>query len=480
MPRMSFDTITFWTFFAVAWALWRWLPFGLAKTSALILSLVFYGWWDPRYIVLIIGSSLVDYHAGHRIHESTSDSIRRGWLALSITCNLGLLAIFKYAPFANENVARLAELLGLDGPEPLTDWVIPVGISFYTFQTLSYSIDIYRRNLKPTESLRDFLLFVSFYPQLVAGPIVRAKDLLPQLEHRRRLLPAAVQMGLYYVIVGLFLKIVVADNLALPINAAFRPDRLPNLSPCIAWLAMVYFAFQILADFAGYSGIAIGLAYLLGLRFPRNFNYPYIAGGLSEFWTRWHISLSQWLRDYLYISLGGNRKGLPRMMLALMLTMVIGGLWHGPSWNFVAWGTLHGIGLCVERALRGNRRKAPTGAPKNFIDFALRLVRIAVVFVFILVTWVFFRASDFEAAMIMLERMWIAPFTEDFGLERLANARHLLLILPIVLLHIGQLSHEWYGVRKTAWRRAFVAAACLAALIIVRRGAPQEFIYFQF
>jgi alginate O-acetyltransferase complex protein AlgI len=477
---MSFDSVTFWLFFAVAWAVWRWAPFGLAKSVMLAMSLGFYAWWRWEYLFLILFSALVDYHAGARIHAADEPRARRRWLFTSLAANLGLLAVFKYTPFVAGNLGSLAGLLGYDPAAwELADWVVPVGISFYTFQTLSYSLDIYHRRLAPCPSFRDFFLFVSFFPQLVAGPIVRASELLPQFRRRRRLLPVAVQRGLYCCIVGLCLKVVVADNLGYQVKQVFDPEVVSKLSPLSAWLGTLYFGAQIYADFAGYSLIAIGLAYLMGLRFPRNFDYPYIAQSLSEFWTRWHITLSQWLRDYLYVPLGGNRKGPGRTYVNLLLTMLLGGLWHGAAWTYVAWGALHGVGLALERLIGGGRRAKRT-PPGSVPAGALRLARILVVFVVVHVAWVFFRAPDFPLAWALLERMFVAPFREPFGLEGLETARHLALVGLVAALHLGQLAHEWFGVQKTAWRRAAVAAVCLLLLTLVQRGRGLEFIYFQF
>ncbi|TDJ76787.1 MAG: MBOAT family protein [Planctomycetota bacterium] len=478
---MSFDSLTFWIFFAVAWTTWRFLPFSAAKSTALFLSLFFYAWWNPWFVTLIAASALVDYRVGQKIFDSDDEAVRKKWLLASLTCNLGLLAVFKFGPFTVTNVAGMARTLGFDVDWELSGWIIPVGISFYTFQTLSYSIDIYRRALKPCDSFRDFFLFVSFFPQLVAGPIVRARDLLPQLRKRRPLRAVTVYTGLYYVISGLFLKVVVADNLAPAVGRVFRMQAIPELTPVEAWLGVVYFSFQIFCDFAGYSGIAIGLAYLMGLRFPLNFLYPYISRGLSEFWTRWHISLSQWLRDYLYIPLGGNRAGTGRMYVNLMLTMLLGGLWHGASWTFVAWGGLHGLGLCVERAIRGNERSERRfGRPRGVGDLAARMLQMAFVYVFVLTTWVFFRAESFAMAWALLGRMFVAPFREPLGLESLASARYLVLLIPVVALHLGQIAHEWFGLRKSANLRAVVAAVLLFLLTVIRRGEGAEFIYFQF
>ena len=430
---------------------------------------------------LIVFSSVLDYWIGFRIYNSASAATKRRWLIVSLVANLGLLAIFKYTPFIVENFEAVLGASVLKANWDLSTWVVPVGISFYTFQTLSYSIDIYRGQLKPAKSLRDFMLYVAFFPQLVAGPIVRAKTLLPQFRRRRALSYPVVQAGLYHVIVGLFLKIVVADNLAPIVEHGFDKAVLMDLSPVSAWLTVLYFSIQIFADFAGYSGIAIGLAYLMGLHFPVNFRSPYISRSLSEFWTRWHISLSQWLRDYLYISVGGNRKGRRRTYLSLMITMLLGGLWHGAAWTFVAWGALHGLGLCIERAFRRKPGAAKTAAhPLGLSELLSRFVQIAIVFVFVLTTWVFFRATDFSMAWMMLERMYVAPFTGPLGIEAFTEARHLILVLPVIALHLGQLAKEWFDLRPNNYVRALVAALFLFLLTIIQRDAPAEFIYFQF
>lgn len=474
---MSFDTVTFWLFFALAWTAWRALPFGAAKTAVLAFSLFFYAWWNPWFCTLIAASSVVDYVVGARIHASDDAWVRKRWLLASLVFNLGLLGFFKYTPFLAQN---LAALVGGDWQPDLSGWIVPVGISFYTFQTLSYSLDIHARRIAPAASFRDFFLYVSFFPQLVAGPIVRARELLPQFARRRRLNARLVQAGLYHVIWGLFLKMVIADNLAPAVGRVFRPEGIGELAPLSVWLGVVYFSVQIFADFAGYSGIAIGLAYLMGLRFPRNFRYPYIAAGLSDFWRRWHITLSEWLRDYLYIPLGGNRHGRVRMWMALSLTMLLGGLWHGAAWTYVAWGALHGVGLIAERLVVGERRGAtPTGAPRGAKAWSARLARMAVVYVFVLVTWVFFRAEDFAMAGAVLARMFTSPFSADWSLPA-SNWRYLALVLPVFGMHAGQLFHEWFGLRKSAVLRAAVAALMLFALTVFRRGSTVEFIYFQF
>ncbi len=478
---MRFDTVTFWLFFVVSWATWRYLPFAWAKTSALVASLIFYGWWNPAYLILLAAPTLIDWQAGLHISRSQSPRVRRAWLLFSLTTNLGLLGTFKYLPFLAQNATAAGHVLGFDPHFDLTGWVIPVGISFYTFQTMSYVIDIYRGHLLPARSLRDFALFVTFFPQLVAGPIVRASDLIPQLERRRSLAPAMVQAGLYHCITGLFLKMVIADNLAPEVERIFAAGSWERLPPLEAWLGALYFSVQIYADFAGYSGIAIGLAYLLGLRFPENFRYPFLARGPAEFWRRWHISLSTWLRDYLYVPLGGNRRGRARTYFNLLITMLLGGLWHGAAWTFVLWGLLHGLALSAERILRGDRRSADAVQHDGSLVGALRsTVAWLAFFLFLLVTWVPFRAPTIALAGDMLERMLVAPWSEPMGWEVLGRARYLVLVLPIALAHLLQLRRERGAPVESPRLQALAAACMLFLLCIVARRESSAFLYFQF
>ena len=477
---MRFDTVTFWLFFPVVWVLWRLLPFGAAKSLTLLASLGFYAWWKPQYVLLIFGSALVDYHVGARIFAASNRKMAKRWLVLSLCVNLGLLGVFKYAPFLLDNLGAWTGLFDAGRIRVLDGWVVPVGISFYTFQTLSYSLDIYRGQLKPCASFRDFFLYVSFFPQLVAGPIVRASEFLPQLAKRTRLHGPMVQIGIYRVLQGLFLKMVVADGIGRAVNRLYAPKAVAGLSAAEAWLGAIYFGAQIFADFAAYSGIAIGVAYLMGLRFPENFRYPYISQGLSEFWTRWHITLSQWLRDYLYIPLGGNRQGPSRTKVNLLLTMLLGGLWHGAAWTYVAWGAMHGAGLIVERMLTGRRRSGADQASGGFGGLALRCLRIGVTFAFVHTAWVFFRAPTFDVAWTMLGHMYVDPVRGSLGLDQLREWHSLVFVLPIAALHGGQLLHEWLGLRKSPRRRAALAGVYLLGITLFSRGEGVEFIYFQF
>ena len=346
---MFFNSLQFAVFFLIVYGLYLNLPHRLQNRMLLVASYVFYGAWDWRFLSLIAISTVIDFYCGQAMHKSTSDSRRKRFLLISLTANLGMLGFFKYFGFFSESLSLLFSEFGVN-LDPITlNIVLPVGISFYTFQTLSYTIDIYRRDMKPCKDFLDFALFVSFFPQLVAGPIERARRLLPQLTKPRHIDLKLVSGGIYLIAWGLFKKIVIADNLGVYVDSTFANVEFANGEVLIAVLA---FAFQIYCDFSGYSDIARGLARMLGIKLMLNFNLPYIARNPSDFWRRWHISLSTWLRDYLYLSLGGNRKGNRRTYVNLFTVMLLGGLWHGAAWNFVLWGAYHGLLLGIHRAMR--------------------------------------------------------------------------------------------------------------------------------
>ena len=482
---MSFDSGTFWVLFGLSWILWWRLPFSWAKTTALCASLIFYAWWSPFYLPLIVISAVVDYWAGGRIHASENPAARTRWLLLSLFTNLGLLGYFKYGHFALENLDAIAASMGIEGVNSAVPWVVPVGISFYTFQTLSYSIDIYRRRLAPSKSFWDFFLFVSFFPQLVAGPIVRAQELLPQLVRRQRPSRWRVQHGLYLIVWGLFTKVVIADNLAPEIARIFALVPSGQCTPAQMWLGLIYLGARVFADFAGYSALAIGLASLLGLRFPKNFHYPYMARGPQEFWLRWHITLGSWLRDYLYIPLGGSRKGEVRTQIALMTTMVAAGVWHGAAWPYFAFGVYHGLGVCANRLFnvwRNNGRHPrgwPFDRPTTASIYAGRIAKIALLNLYIHSNWVFFMARDMGDILEYWRIAYVVPFQEGFG-AGLADARHLWLVLPVVLMHFSHAIREWIGWRERPWHRVIAAALMIALIVVVRRSDTADFFYFQF
>ena len=443
----------------------------LWKICMLLASYIFYSWWDWRFLTLIWTSTLVDFWAGHRIENTTSTSYRRSYLLLSICTNLGILAYFKYAGFFVDSFVDVMGSLGFNlSVEPLRI-ILPIGISFYTFQTMSYSIDIYRNNLKPTKSLLDFALFVGFFPQLVAGPIVRAKDFLQQLSTNNR---EPIQMGraTKLILGGLFKKIVIADLLATEIvDGVFRN---PAGSTGLETLIGIYgYALQIYGDFSGYSDIAIGIALLLGFQFSDNFNQPYRALSLQDFWRRWHISLSSWLRDYLYIGLGGNRKGKMKTYRNLLVTMLLGGLWHGAAWTFVAWGLLHGGGLAIERAI-----DEKSVEPKNQKPI-IRFLRGLVTFHLVCAGWVFFRSVDMERAFEVfgaLGNSWTSAPSMNWGI-----ASVLLIGLLIQTCKIGKFDRFWTNFSTLpAIFQGIAIAIAIVGMDLLGPDGVAPFIYFQF
>src|ERR1700750_1795339 len=366
------------------------------KNLLVVASYIFYGAWHPPFAALLFGTTAMDFWLGRQMSKARDKLSRRRWLVASVCMNLSMLGFFKYGNFLLQNFQWLLARVGILYQPPHLDILLPVGISFYTFHSLSYTLDIYRGVLRPTRSLRDFVLAVSFFPQLVAGPIVRAGDFLPQLAHAPRLKTGQFFWGLALMTLGLFEKIVLADTLL-----AGSADRIFGYAgPLVAldsWLGVIAFAGQIFFDFAGYSTCAIGAALCLGFHLKDNFRFPYAAIGFSDFWRRWHISLSTFLRDYLYIPLGGNRQGPARAMVNLVIVMFLGGLWHGAAWTFVVWGLLHGSYLVIERVIRIFFEEKPwanTPAVRVLAGFATYVAGC--------VAWVFFRAPAFTNASRML------------------------------------------------------------------------------
>lgn len=381
---------------------------GPRKIVLLIASYYFYAYWDWRFLSLIIGSTVLDFFVARAIERSDRPRRRKRLLAVSVVANLGLLATFKYLGFfAASFEAAFGPALAAVGWTPnldlLTGIVLPVGISFYTFQTLSYTIDVYRGGLRSCERFTDFALFVAFFPQLVAGPIVRASHLLPQFVGSRPLSWDRAVRGFSQFTVGLFKKVFIADRIAAFVDAIFANAELYD--GAAIWLAVGCYSVQIYCDFSGYSDMAIGTARLLGYDFEENFEHPYISRSITEFWRRWHISLSSWLRDYLYIPLGGNRRGPVRTYINLMLTMLLGGLWHGAAWTFVVWGLIHGGALALERLMRPRLAGVVAALPRALaaaLGWGWTLL-------IVMVAWVFFRAPDFGTAAVVIERMFTAP-----------------------------------------------------------------------
>lgn len=436
-----------------------------------LFSLFFYYKSSGVYFWILIFSSVVDYSLSRLIYVEAQQFYRKFYLILSLVINLGMLGYFKYTNFFIDNYNSL-----FDGTMKFEDIVLPVGISFYTFQTLSYTIDVYRRELEPTKSFMDFLFFVSFFPQLVAGPIVRASDFIPQIYEKLKLTKEDFNRALFLIIGGLIKKAVISDYISS--NFVDRVFDAPNSYTAFENLMASYgYAIQIYCDFSGYSDIAIGLALLMGFWLPDNFRTPYQSASITEFWRRWHISLSSWLRDYLYISLGGNRKGKIRTYFNLFMTMLLGGLWHGASWKFVVWGVLHGLALVVEKFF-GQFIKLP----KNVF---VRTIQVILTFHFVVFCWLFFRAKDFTTAFQIADNITKLTFNLEQWQTIILGYKNVFLLIAIgVVWHFIPVK-TLAGMQKTFSSLPLIAKAVLLGLIywVVYATASadtQPFIYFQF
>ncbi len=437
-----------------------------------VASLVFYGAWNYKFIPLLVGSAVADYFIAQAIGAARSQRSKKRWLTLSVAINLGILGLFKYADFVLASVADFLRLFGYDASLPALAFILPVGISFYTFQSLSYTIDVYRGDMEPRKGLVEFTAALSFFPQLVAGPILRARQILPQMHDIPVPTWAGAKHGLLLITTGI-LKKTVADLLAVPAATAF--DSAQPVSVLETWTGVLAFAGQIYGDFAGYTDMAIGLALLLGFKIPLNFRVPYFAVSPVDFWRRWHISLSTWLRDYLYIPLGGNRNN--RRFRNVMITMLLGGLWHGAAWTFVIWGAFHGILITVSHYLSNLKALAIFNRPgSRWITFS----KWALTFYLVLVGWVFFRATSIDSAFAMLAHMH--GFGESFAVANPSAPTILgLTAAALLLLHLM----DYFVLRRAdklenkPW--LFWIVLVIGQAICLFIGEPSnEFIYFQF
>ncbi|NEV92763.1 MBOAT family protein [Psychroflexus sp. YR1-1] len=471
---MLFNSLSFIVFLVIVLALYysklfRWTN---KKRMLLLASYVFYGLWNPPLVLLLWISTLVDWTAGNKLAVESNPRKRKLWLLLSLAVNLGFLAFFKYRDFLLDSFTSVVHTYGYGYEAQPMDIILPMGISFYTFQTMSYTIDIYNKKINPARSFLDFALYVTFFPQLVAGPIVRAQDLITQFYEEKKATVKQFLWGTFLLSIGLFQKIVLADTLlADTSDKVFGSQAI--LHSLDAWTGTLAFSGQIFFDFAGYSTCAIGIALMLGIILPDNFRYPYASIGFSDFWRRWHITLSTWLRDYLYIPLGGNRHGITRMYAALMITMLLGGLWHGAAWTFVVWGGLHGLYLIIERILRSKIHIKLTAF--NGILLAL------ITYILVNFTWVFFRAREFSVAKNMLSSML---FVNEEG-EKIIETFDVLKVF--VLISLLFISH-WL-MRRTSLKEVSlnlspvtlgIVWAIMLFLIVICQGNSEQFIYFQF
>lgn len=473
---MVFNSLTFLVFFAVVLALYYLVPMTWTgkKVVLLVASYVFYAAWNPPFVLLLIGSTIIDWLVAKRLAASQRPSVRKALLLVSLAFNLGVLAFFKYGGFLLENFTRMVEALGVQYQPPEWSIVLPIGISFYTFLTLSYTIDVYYRAMEPGRSFLDYAFFITFFPHLVAGPIIRAVDFLPQCVEPRRATRDQFGWGLALMVLGLFEKVILADTLLAP-RADVVYGAALHAGFVDAWVGTLAFSAQIFFDFAGYTTTAIGCALCLGFVLTDNFLSPYAAVGFSDFWRRWHISLSTWLRDYLYVPLGGNRRGAARTRVNLMLTMIIGGLWHGAAWRFVVWGALHGSYLVAERQARQLwGRWAVWSMP--IVQLLLALGTYALV----CVTWVYFRAHSLADAWAVSRTMLLGG--ADRGLLTTRD-RAIVAAITVLLLaaHWRQrrssVEDEWRAL--PTWIRPVVLASMILAVCLAS-GDDRAFIYFQF
>ena len=462
---MLFSELRFVAFFAVVFAVhWGLRRHSLRKLWLLGASYAFYAGWDWRFLGLIVFSTLVDFVAGKRIEAGGSPRVRRSWLIASLTANLGVLGLFKYWDFFVESGAVFLESLGLQVSVPTLSLILPVGISFYTFQTLSYTIDVYRGRLEATHNPADFALFVAFFPQLVAGPIVRATEFLPQLAARTEFARVPVRACATLFLIGFVKKACVADNIAALVDPVFASPE--AAATATLWLAMCLYGVQIYCDFSGYSDMAIAIAGLLGYRLPLNFDSPYTAASVTDFWRRWHISLSTWFRDYLYVPLGGNRGSAARTWLNLGLVFLLCGLWHGASWNFIVWGLVHGVLLAVERIVPVARRPV------------LSLARWGLTVLLVMLAWVPFRSGTLGDAWTFLCGLWSSPGT---GLPALAPGWWVL-VLGVGLMHFVMARRDVLTGAERVPAAVFAPAYGAAVALTLPWAAVdyQPFIYFQF
>ena len=505
---MLFNSVSFFIFLTIVLILYRLVK---EKNKWIVLlgaSYVFYMGWNPMFLLLILLSTFVDYWIGLKIFNTSIKKRKRSYLILSLSVNLGLLFYFKYFNFFLDSVYDLLEYSGFTYSKVNWDIVLPVGISFYTFQTLSYSIDIYKGKLAPINHLGKFALFVSFFPQLVAGPIERASNLIPQLNKLSWVKVSQIELALFQIIWGLFLKVVIADNTSIVVDVFF--ENYESLTGIRLVLPTFLFSFQIYAVFSGYSFMAIGIAKLFGIQFMDNFRTPYFSKSVTHFWSRWHISLSSWFKDYLYIPLGGNKVSIPRTYINLFIVFFISGIWHGAKWTFIFWGVFHGLVLIIERLFQSKKGNEST-------LYIIKIFKYSLTFSLVWFGWIFFRASTIAEAFHIISKIpkgllmdlrdlfWLvkswALGTNDVGFHFLSRWMELPLsanaidnieflfvaiFLGIIMLLIMEFKGRKTGVeevfRKLTYpKKVFLITAVI--LLIVFFGQYQsknQFIYFQF
>ncbi|MFI5263545.1 MAG: MBOAT family O-acyltransferase [Candidatus Kapaibacterium sp.] len=474
---MIFNSLAFAIFLPVVLALYYVLPFKGQNRMLLVASLFFYAWWDWRFLGLLALTILIDFYASHAVYRATTHKRKKQWMLLSIISNVTVLVIFKYSNFFVQTFAVLLTKLGFSVTAPILQLVLPIGISFYTFMSMAYVIDVYRGQLTPTKHLFDFALFVCYFPHLVAGPILRAPQLLPQLTHERKIKLEQIRDGIALIIIGYVRKVVIADIIAPMVSGAF--SQMDTLGSGDLILRMYLFAIQLYGDFAGYSDIARGVSKLFGIELNLNFATPYLSQNITEFWRRWHISLSSWLRDYVYIPLGGNRKGKFRTYLNNFLTMLIGGLWHGANWTYIIWGALNGIYLGIHKVYLDITGKSGKQSLEQGKWTFLTPFKVFFVFTLAAFAFIIFRSPNFSSAWHYISKM----FSFQGGITQVGSS---MFIIPFVLLafliDIAQYTGwgERFIARTPLWQRAIVLGVLFALVLVAGSDNSQPFIYYQF
>lgn len=482
---MLFNSIDFAIFLPVVFILyWFVINKNLKHQNFLIVvaSYFFYGWWDWRFLSLILFSTLVDYVVGVKLSSEQDRRKRRFWLLTSIFVNLGFLGFFKYYNFFLDNFISAFSFFGAEVSARSLNIILPVGISFYTFQTLSYSIDVYRRKLEPTRDFIAFSAYVSFFPQLVAGPIERATNLLPQFYTKRTFDYSKAVDGFRQILWGLFKKVVIADSCAEYANMIFNNS--PEYSGSTLLLGALFFAFQIYGDFSGYSDIAIGTARLFGFNLMQNFAFPYFSRDIGEFWRRWHISLSTWFRDYVYIPLGGSKVTTAMKVRNTFIIFIVSGFWHGANWTFIVWGALNAIYFLPLLLLNRNRRHIEIVAQGKYLPSIRDFLNMSLTFGLTLIAWIFFRSNSISHAMSYLSEIFSSSLFTMPELTNMDTALNTILMVVIFLIleWIGR--EQQYAIQriglnwKRHWRWAFYYL--LVIVIVSFAGQGQTFIYFQF
>jgi D-alanyl-lipoteichoic acid acyltransferase DltB (MBOAT superfamily) len=492
---MLFNSIEYFFFFPLVCFIYFILPIKGRWIFLLASSYFFYGYWKPEYLLLIIFSSIIDYIAAINIEKSENKTNKKIWLYTSLISNLGLLFTFKYFGFLNTIISDTLQIFDYKYTPPIVELLLPVGISFYTFQTLSYTIDVYKNELKAERNFIKFALFVSFFPQLVAGPIERAKHLLPQFDKTFSFNPERTIDGLLLIFWGLFKKVVIADSLAIIVNKSFnQPLESGSLDLLIAAYA---FTFQIYCDFSGYSNIAIGSARVLGYDIMENFNSPYVAKSISVFWSRWHISLSTWFRDYVYIPLGGNRKGKLNQFRNIFAVFFLSGLWHGANYTYIVWGIYHGVLLMIENLFSELKKRLNINLKYAFLKSFLGIISIVFTFHFVVIGWIFFRADSLKNAYLIILKCYFA-FSEILhqGVLKLGflimqsvlfvsykpETLQVRNVLPyfIAIMLASEFYFKKIKVQKFYFIKLFIISILIVLMFVFGNTVGEQFIYFQF